>query len=86
MVMTAILHLYTVLACLVLYRLLHNQLLRKVSSYPQLTAAPTGHVPFQFVLAAQKSYLGPKHPTSLLHFHALKCAQDLHGVANNHKN
>jgi hypothetical protein len=84
--MTVILHLYIVLACLVLYCLLHNQLLRKVSSYPQATAAPTGHVPFQFVLAAQQSYLGPKHPTSLLHFHVLKCAQDLHGVAKKHEN
>jgi len=74
---------YTVLASLALQLLPHSQLLHTVSSFPQLTAAPKVHGPFQFEFAFQKIFLAPKHPTILLHFHAPKCAQDLHGGAKN---
>jgi hypothetical protein len=74
---------YTVLACLVLQLLPHSQLLHTVSSFLQATAVPRVHGPFQFEIAFQKTFLAPKHPTILPHFHKPECAQDLHGEAKN---
>jgi len=74
---------YTALASLALQLLPCSQLLHTVSSFLQVTAAPKVRGPFQFELAFQKIFLAPEHPTILFHFHAPKCAQDLHGEAKN---
>jgi hypothetical protein len=76
---------YTVLASLVSQLLQHSRLLHRVSSFLQVTAVPKVHGPFQFELVFQKIFLVQKHPTIFLHFHAPKCAQDLHGEAKNKK-